>query len=192
MNDTELRAALAGLHLSQADFARLLGVTPRAVAMWISGERAVPPPAAAYLRFFAAAPVSVRQTELQRLKEGGMTMRDGIYLVFYHSTDTGQRLDGFGVVMFDNGKVYGGDPIGGEYTGHYTFDDASGRAHVRVTLSFPPNAPAVFGPSLPVQWSVEASCDLNPLADGLTRLTTTHGATVDVHFQFVRAMPEAA
>ena len=50
MNSLELRAALSELELTQANFARLLGVTSRAVALWAANERTIPGPVEGYLR----------------------------------------------------------------------------------------------------------------------------------------------
>ena len=42
MTPAELRAALSRLGLSQAEAARRMGMTPEAVAHWLSGRRAIP------------------------------------------------------------------------------------------------------------------------------------------------------
>jgi len=193
MDETELRYALHDLGLSQVDFARLLGVTPRAVTLWLGAQRAVPPPVSAYLRLLRAAPASLRQAEFQLLKESGKSMRDGMYCVVYSSQTPGQTLAGYGFVIFDGGKIYGGDPGGCQYNGDYTFKDELGVADVRVKLTFAPNSVAVFGVSSPYEWSVDASGTIDPTSvDGFTRLTTPQGQTVDVKFQFMRALPDAA
>ena len=65
MTAAELRAAVGKLDLSQAQLARLLDVTPRAINTWLSGTRPVPGPVAAYLRLFASTPLAVRLAEVQ-------------------------------------------------------------------------------------------------------------------------------
>lgn len=67
--------ARSDLGLSQVDFARLIEVTPRAVSLWMVGERAVPGPVKAYARLLLTAPLSARQIELARLIEGGSGMQ---------------------------------------------------------------------------------------------------------------------
>ncbi len=120
-------------------------------------------------------------------------MRDGMYSVLYSSQDSGPTLAGYGFVIFDGGKVYGADPGGAQYNGEYTFDDQTGLADVHLKLTFAPNHVAVFGVSLPYEWSVDASCAIDPNSvDGLTRITTSLGQTVDVTFRFMRALPDAA
>lgn len=42
MTSDQLRAALAALSLSQTAAASVLGVTPRAVRLWLAGDRPVP------------------------------------------------------------------------------------------------------------------------------------------------------
>jgi transcriptional regulator with XRE-family HTH domain len=193
MTAADLRHSLERLGLAQATFARLLGVTTRAVTLWLSEHRAVPPPVEAYLRLFNAAPNAVRIAEVQRFRESETTMRDGMYAVEYFSDDTGQRMAGYGFVIFDAGKVYGGDPAGGSYNGEYTYDPATGFADVSIKLTFPPDGIAVFGVSLPYEWSVNATASVNVAADpGTALLTTAHGQKVGVQFRFIRALPDAA
>jgi DNA-binding transcriptional regulator YiaG len=52
MTGDEMRKLLDDHHISQARFARMVSVTPRAVNMWIQGERKVSGPAAAYLKLY--------------------------------------------------------------------------------------------------------------------------------------------
>ena len=85
MSRAELRDILTSLELTQADLAALVGLTPRAVSSWMSGEREVPGPVEAYLGLLGAAPQSVRQEELKRLKRKENKMREGIYSVAYGS-----------------------------------------------------------------------------------------------------------
>lgn len=58
-----LRDALYDHGLSQVEFARMVGVTPRAVAMWLAGQRKVPGPVKAYLRLFGAVPLDYQHEE---------------------------------------------------------------------------------------------------------------------------------
>jgi predicted transcriptional regulator len=49
MTPQDLSATLSRLGISQADAARLLGVTPTAVTRWVQGKRKVPGPVARLL-----------------------------------------------------------------------------------------------------------------------------------------------
>ncbi len=192
MTAADLRIILAKLDLSQAQLARLLDVTPRAMTTWLSGMRPVPGPVAAYLRLFAATPAAVRLAEVQRINESESTMRDGVYSVSYFSSDTGQLLAGQGVVVFDSGKLYGGDTIGGRYDGDYEYHPASGQVAVRAALTFPAHIPAVFGPALPYEWKVQAFSTFDPTQSAPVTLSIADGHTVTVTFTFIRELPDAA
>src|SRR5262245_47944358 len=109
-----LRQRLASLGLQQADLARLLGVTPRAVALWCAGQRPVPDWCEAYLRVFQALPKDLREMELARLK--GMFLREGLYEVGWR---TSTRMGVGGTVLFDSGQIWGSDRIGATMDGQY-------------------------------------------------------------------------
>jgi DNA-binding transcriptional regulator YiaG len=54
MSPSKLRHTLRSLGLSQAGASRLLGVTDRAVQMWVAGDRSVPDWVSRALRLMAA------------------------------------------------------------------------------------------------------------------------------------------
>src|SRR5579864_8328646 len=108
MRSNELKAILSDLEISQADLARLLGVTSRAVALWTAGERAIPGSADAYVRLLQRLPQNLRQVELNRLKEKGTGMRDGMFGVSFQ----GQDGAGMGLLVFEGGRIYGTDTEG--------------------------------------------------------------------------------
>lgn len=54
MTPAELSAILARLGLTQAGAASVLGVSPRAMRMWIAGDRAIPRPVGKLLRLIDA------------------------------------------------------------------------------------------------------------------------------------------
>lgn len=60
MTCAELRAALDELGITQADFARAVGITPRAVTHWVAGTRHIPGPIDAFLRVVRLMPPSAR------------------------------------------------------------------------------------------------------------------------------------
>jgi hypothetical protein len=65
-----LRVSLERMHVTQVEFSRLVGVTPRAVALWLAGDRAIPGPVAAYVRVFKQLTRAGRIRELHRLRAG--------------------------------------------------------------------------------------------------------------------------
>lgn len=54
MSPADFAAAIAALGWSQAEAARQLGVTGRAVRMWIAGDRTIPGPVKVALRCISA------------------------------------------------------------------------------------------------------------------------------------------
>ncbi len=188
MTPPELLSFLQQAGLSQAEFAKLVEVTPRAVTMWLAGERAIPGPAEAYIRVFAGLPPGARAIEMRRLKETKTAMRDGMYAVQYRS-DAGA---GYATVILDSGRAYGADPLGGRYDGYYGYDQATGLAMVQLKVTFPPNVPAVFGPAHPFEWSVDIVGDVDPRLDrGHVQFTTTLGPKIEAQYQFLRELPSA-
>jgi transcriptional regulator with XRE-family HTH domain len=191
MDREELRVSLGNMRLSQTDFSALLGVTTRAVSLWMSGERPVPGPATAYLRLYAAAPEGVRIAELERLDRRTTEMREGMYALGYEShNEAGMVGAGFGTAVFEGGRVYGADPFGAKYDGEYAFNPASGMVDVRLKIAFPANSPAVFGVSYPHEWAVDVTATIDPLLDeGTTHFTPPVGTPVNVGYRFLRSLP---
>ena len=187
MTGADLLSKLQELGISQADFARLTDVTPRAISMWIAGDRAIPGPVRAYLNLLQSLPANLRQVELSRLKERKDRMREGMYAVEYQSV----AGNGVGVLVLENGHAYGADPWGGKYDGGYVYNERSGLADLSLKLTFAPNAPAVFGVSHPYEWSVDVTTQLDPSKDrGHLRIATPIGPQIDVEYHYLRAMPE--
>lgn len=177
------------LGITQADFARLIGVTPRAVTLWVAEQRPIPGPADAYLRVLQLLPPSLRQMEFNRLKQKGTDMRDGMYGISFQ----GQHGVGMGVLIFDNARVYGTDTTGVRYDGEYLFNETSGLANVKIHVTFPPNVQAVFGISNPYEWAFDVTTDFNPKQNsGPLTVNTSLGQPIAAQFVFLRSLPEAA
>jgi transcriptional regulator with XRE-family HTH domain len=187
MTSLELRAVLTELELTQADFARLLGVTSRAVALWAANERAVPGPVEGYLRLLETLPSHLRQIELMRLKQKGTNMRDGIFGVNYE----GQEGAGFAMLTFDNGRVHGVDTERGCYDGEYLFDEATGLARVNLKVTMPANVKSVFGITNPYEWAIDVTASLDPRRDvGSVQLANALGS-LRAQYRYLRALPDA-
>ena len=107
-------------------------------------------------------------------------MRDGMYGVEYASVAGA----GIGVVILDSGRVFGADPFGGKYDGDYIYNERTGKAELRLKLTFAPNAPAVFGISHPYEWSIDVSAEIDPRVDsGTTRISTPVGPAIDARYR---------
>jgi hypothetical protein len=187
MLSSDLKKIIDELGITQTAFARLIGVTPRAVTLWMAGDRAIPGPVEAYAKLLLSAPLSLRQVELARLRERRTEMRDGMYAVEYSSNNGA----GFGFLVLDNGRVCGADPFGGKYDGDYTYEDSSGLATLHLKLTFAPNVVAVFGISHPYEWSINVTAAIDPRKDeGQTRIATPIGPHIDARYRYLRGLPE--
>lgn len=189
MTSNDLKTSLEELGVTQADFARLIDVTPRAVALWMASERAIPGPAEAYIRLFRLLPPNLRQVELSRLIQKGTAMRDGMFGITFQS----QQGAGMGVLVFEGGRVYGTDTEGVRYDGEYIFNESSGLADVKLKVTFPPNVKAVFGISNPYEWAFDVTTTFNPKQQsGALAIKTSLGKPIDAQFRFLRGLPDAA
>jgi hypothetical protein len=188
MLSANLKAIIDALGLSQADFARLIGVTPRAVTLWMVGDRAIPGPVEAYATLLASVPLSVRQIELARLNQRRSGMRDGMYGVEYFSSRSG----GLCTLIMDSGRVFGADPLGGRYDGEYIYDESTGLVELNIKVTFPPNIQSVFGISHPYEWSLDLTTNLNPRLDsGQVRIVTPVGPLLEARYRYLRSLPDA-
>ena len=189
MKSDELEAALAELGITQADFARLIGVTSRAITLWVAEQRSIPGPAEAYLRVLQLLPQNLRQVEFNRLKRKGTDMRDGMYGISFQ----GQQGVGMGVLIFENGRVYGTDTQGVRYDGEYLYSESTGLADVKIKVTFPPNVRAVFGISNPYEWAFDVTTSFNPKQNsGPLTVRSSVGQPINAQFVFLRTLPEAA
>jgi hypothetical protein len=193
MHGGDLKAILTDLRLTQADFARLIEVPPRAVALWMADERQIPGPAEAYLRLFRLLPPNLRQIELNRLKEKGTSMRDGMFRIIFQGQTGSQQVVGVGVLIFENGRVYGSDTEAVRYDGTYVYNESSGLADLKIKVTFPPNVKAVFGISNPYEWAFDVTATIDPKKDaGAVQVKTSLGKPITAQFAFLRSLPEAA
>ena len=136
----ELRSLLKPMQLGQNQLAALLGVTTRAVGMWVNGEREVPGPVAAYVNLLRSLPRSLFEKELNRL-ENEPELLDGMYLVEFAGADE------FGVAMLvmKDGTVFGSDNGGVLYDGTYERTGVPGEVLMTLTLTVPAGVALVQG-----------------------------------------------
>ena len=188
MTADDLLAHIDAIGIGQADLARLVDVTPRAVSFWVKEGRDIPGPVQAYLRLLRSLPANLRAVELSRLKQGRNPMRQGMYSVEF----TGGAGSGVGTLVVEDGRAYGYDPSGARYDGVYDHDDATGRTDLRLKVTFPADAMSVFGIAHPHEWAMDMSGSFDTRRDeGVARVETPLGHAVDVRYRFMRAMPEA-
>ena len=189
MSGQEFKELLTKMELAQSDFARLVGVTPRAVNLWATDGRAISGPAEAYLRLFQLLPTNLRQIELGRLKDRGSGMRDGMFGITFQ----GEQGAGLGVLVFDAGRIYGTDSEGVRYDGEYVFHEDANRADVVVKVTYPANVATVFGISNPYEWAIDVTTSFNPKENaGPLDVKTSLGRPIAAQFKYLRALPDAA
>jgi hypothetical protein len=148
MTATELRATLGTLDLRQHQAARLLGVTIRAVGMWINEEREIPGPVAAYFNLLMTLPAALRVREFARIQENAEVF-DGMYLMEFSSgasTGIAPPELGLGVLVFQDGRIFGSDSRV-SYDGDYAPTGRQGEVAMKVRVSVPPgvNVPLIQG-----------------------------------------------
>lgn len=187
MLSDDLKAVLGGIGITQTEFARLIGVTPRAVSLWMVGDRAIPGPVEAYAKLLQNLTPAQRQIELAKLKERRTAMRDGMYGIQFAST----KQWGVGVIVLDSGRAFGADAAGVKFDGDYVYDDGKREAALRLKITFPPNVEAIFGVRHPYEWSIDITTNLNPHADsGQVTIETPLGPRIGATYRFLRTLPE--
>lgn len=191
MDGSTLKQAIEATGITQADLARLLGVTARAVNLWVMGDRPVPGPVESYVRLLQALTPNLRQAELSRLHEKESKMRNGMYVIFFKAgTHPGQS--GVGMLNFEDGVIYGVDEARVRYDGGYTINE-NGQAEVLLKVTYPANVVAIFGVSNPYEWSIEVQAIIDPNKDeGDTFARTSLGQVIPAHYAFMRPLPQAA
>jgi hypothetical protein len=188
MQSDELKAIIAKIGINQAEFARLVGVTPRAVTLWMVGDRAIPGPVEAYAKLLSTIPPSSLQVELGRLKQGGTSMRDGMYSIEFRGNQGG----GIGGLIVDNGRAWGADALGNRLDGDYVYNETTKLADLHIKVTYRPNSPSIFGINHPYEWSIDVEGEFDPRQDmGRIRLKTTLGRAVDATYRYLRALPDA-
>lgn len=192
MLSNDLKSILNEFDLTQVELARLVGVTPRAVNMWMQGDREIPGPVEAYLRLFTSLPVAMRASERAKAAGKEKAMREGMYEIRFHTAGDPQSW-GVGTLIFDGGRIYGIDAGGAKYDGEYQLSADPGTADVFLKVTFPPNAISIFGIAHPHEWSIEVRTQLDRKKDsGLLTASTNLGRKVQANYSFVRSLPEAA
>lgn len=189
MHRQELKAILGQLGISQANLARLVDVTPRAVSLWMAGARSIPGPVSAYIQLLASLPLGMRQAEFARLTTEIKTMKDGMYLIEF----VGQAGIGYGTLVFDGGRIYGADVAGAKYDGEYQFNESTSLVDVTVRVQIPADQPSVIGIVQPFEWILDVSTEINPEKDCAQMTVKTNvGKPLLANYRFLRPLPMAA
>jgi transcriptional regulator with XRE-family HTH domain len=140
-----LKRILDRLGLKQAEFAKLLGVSPRTVSLWATGEIALPGPVKAYLRMLQFADESRRTLEFARLSARTPEIPEGLYSLRYAPPGAADADAGDAVALLKGGRIVGTDAWGGKFEGRYQFDSARRTYQFSVWLRVPPQGQLVTG-----------------------------------------------
>lgn len=185
MDAKPLIETLSELGLGKQGFARLLGVTVRAVNMWCTGDREIPGPAIAYLRLLHSLPRALQAAEFAKLENNPMSY-DGLYFIEY----AGRVGEGNVTLVFMDGIVFGHDG-GVQYDG--SFDPSPGvpgHMDVRLRLVVPPGVALVQGvPPQPAEYNFTINVRVPTSGCSPLRADTPYGP---VAFQIgrLRGLPE--
>jgi hypothetical protein len=186
MNENELKNAMSALSLSPTSLAKLLGVTPRAIGMWLTGERSIPGPAEAYINLFSKLPTSQRELEIQKSEVEKLTMKNGLYQLEF----AGRNGSGYGVLIFENGRIYGSDVGNGKWDGTYTMNPVTKSADLEIRVEMPAGEESVLGPAQRFSWNVEVKATMDPCKDvGVINAQTNLGPAT-TKYKFMRSLPE--
>ena len=188
MTREQLKSTLSNLGISQVDLARLLGVTPRAVSLWLSGTRSIPGPVTAYLELFVSLPRGAQQAELAKRTET-TTMKNGMYLIEYAGADG----HGYAALVFEDGRIFGADVAAARYDGSYEFNERTGLIDVQIRVEMPANVRSVVGVAQPFDWILEVTTAMPADQDvGRLQVKTNLGSPIVADYRFLRSLPQAA
>lgn len=185
MDAKQLIEALSALGLGKQGFARLLGVTVRAVNMWCAGDREIPGPGIAYLRLLQSLPRAMQAAEFAKLENNPMSY-DGLYYVDY----AGQSGTGNVTLVFMDGIVFGHDG-GVQYDGTYApSPNAPGHMDLRLKLVVPPGVALVQGkPAQPAEYNFEINVRVPARGQVPLRTETPYGP-IAFRISYLRPLPE--
>lgn len=116
-------------------------------------------------------------------------MRDGVFGIRFQAHESA----GAGLLVLDDGRVYGTDEAGVRYDGGYVFNEKSGLADLSIRVTFPKNVRSVFGMSNPYEWTIDVTTSFNPNRDsGALAVKTSLGNVIHAQYFFLRSLPDAA
>lgn len=183
MDGKRLIDALDALGLSKPGFARLVGVSLRAVNMWCTGDRETPGPVVAYLRLLASLPRALQAAEIATLEENPMSY-DGLYNIEYAGAAGGGTV----TLVFMDGLVFGHDG-GVAYDGTYE-PVAPGLMDVRLKLVVAPGVALVQGvPPQPAEYSFHIGVRVPARGQAPLQTDTPYGP-IAFRIAYLRPLPD--
>jgi transcriptional regulator with XRE-family HTH domain len=190
MSKLALKDWLLRLGLKQAELAQLVGVSPRTVSLWATGEQALPGPVSGYLRLLEDASSSTREREFRRLDERTCRFDEGIYRVTYRGSVRGERETDTAIAVLRSGRIVGADRHGAVFRGSYDFnaEDKTNIVHLRVEI--PPDGMLIngfdAGPKGAAVDLVGAFKRASPTAKAVLQVA---GMPIEIELSFVEPLP---
>jgi hypothetical protein len=190
MNSSDLRDVIDALGLTQTEFGRLVDVSPGAVAQWLSGARGIPGPVDRFVSLLFRLPPSVKDAEINRIKDRSMNMKNGMYAVYFQGT----HGEGAASLTFKDGVIFGFDVAGAEYDGFYKPLGLLGGIEVTVNVKMKAHEQTVAGGlSYPFDWNMVVTTNMNPFVpEGDLIVKTNVGPEIKARYVFMRDLPLAA
>ncbi len=188
MTGSDLEKVIHSFGLSNSEFARLAMVSPRAVQLWLNGEREIPGPVVAFVRLFLLIPEAMRAAEIAMLRNEEAGMFGGFFLM----NIVGKDGDGAGMLIFDRGAICGADEGGVLYDGYYKPGRDPKTLDVELTVTVPPGTTLVtgVGPQT-AQYSFDIACTIPAMGESKFPVVTPFGP-VAVYFRRLRDLVRAA
>lgn len=85
------------------------------------------------------------------------------------------------------------EPPGAASDGEYVINESTGKADVRLKVTFPANGMSVFGIKNPYEWSIDVTTTLDPQhTRGQLMVQTSLQRPLTAQYDFMRPLPEAA
>lgn len=185
-----LKDTLARLGLKQAEIAQLLGVSPRTVSLWATGEQAVPGPVQGYLRLLEQASNEIRDREFRRLAERAHRFDEGVYRVTYRGIARGEREADHAIAVLRNGRIVGADRHGGVFRGSFAFSPADGLNTVHLRVEVPADGMLVNGfHAGPEGATVDLVANFKRATPTAKATVQVAGAPIEIELAFIEALP---
>jgi transcriptional regulator with XRE-family HTH domain len=185
-----LKRILSHIGVTQVELAKLLGVSPRTVSLWATGEISLPGPVRAYLRMLQSADASVRTVELRRLTEQHGRISEGLYSISYKASGNPAGSAGSALALVGDGRLIGADAWGGKFEGTYRFDTERRTYHLHIWLRVPPENETVTGSfSAGAGTLVQVEADFDPPDPLASTVATLDGRPVDLSLAYLGPPP---
>jgi len=114
-------------------------------------------------------------------------VKEGMYGIIF----TGIEDSGMGMLVLENGRIYGADAAGGKFDGEYEFNRETGMIESRIKVTIPPGVRTVQGiPPQQFEYSYNVEAEFPRDIDDYTTQLKTDAGPVNVRIIYLRPLPE--